>query len=84
MNSYQLSLVCEFDAKDCECIAHNGFLTRRGYELAKERGVDKAEEISYLDSTVSVSALPEPNQTCVWDDELLDSQYRRFLNEVAV
>ena len=65
---------------DCECQSHNGFLTRRGYEAARRRGVDKAEEIRYLDSSGSVSGLRRDETEMIFCEEVLDEQHRRFLN----
>ena len=63
----------------CRCHSHDGFLTRRGYELVTARGVDKAEAVPYLDRVGSVSALVEGREG-PWVDEILEDQYRRFLN----
>jgi len=72
----------------CGCFSHNGFLTERGYaELAQRtsreglspRGVDEMVAGKYLDKVGSVSASQRDETSCVWDDELLDEQYRRFL-----
>ena len=65
---------------DCSCSSHGGFLTRRGYELARVYGVDKTEESRYLDKVGSVSAMVEVEEFHVWDDQVLDQQYRRFHN----
>ena len=68
--------------------SRNGFLTERGYELAQqislegllpEGGVDAESSISYLDKVGSVSAMVE-GEGFVFDDQLLDNQYRRFHN----
>ncbi len=64
----------------CGCSSHNGFLTRRGYELARGQGVDKAEASRYLDKVGSVSALVEVEEFHVFDEQLIDQQYRRFLS----
>ncbi len=61
---------------DCSCLAHNGFLTRRGYKFIRNFGVDKAEEFGYLDKVCSVSAL-EMEREPVFDDQLLDNQFLR-------
>ena len=42
--------------------------------------VDGAGRLLELDSIVSVSGLVEVEDSRVWDDQLLDQQYRRFLN----
>ena len=59
----------------CGCLAHNGFLTRAGYEA-----LDIADGSRYLDKVGSVSALVEGEGDHVFDDQLLENQYRRFLN----
>jgi len=61
---------------DCRCLAHNGFLTRRGYKVVRAIGLDKAEEFGYLDKVCSVSALVEVEVS----DAFLDEQHQRFLN----
>ncbi len=73
--------------------ARNGFLTRKGYQLSLEGlaqkdscgplsplGVDEHPDQLYLDNRVSVSALVEVEGSHVFDERLIDSQYRRFLN----
>jgi len=66
----------------CRCLSHNGFLTERGYaELAQRNSLEGLAPLGgteYVDSRVSVSALVEGED--VFDHELLDQQYRRFLN----
>jgi len=71
----------------CDCLSHNGFLTRAGYmasELAAAQycneEVDGWGRLLYLDKVGSVSALVEVEESFVWNDRLLDQQYRRFLN----
>ncbi len=60
--------------------SRNGFLTRRGYELARAMGIDKAEVSRYLDKVGSVSALVE-GEGALWPcDSYLEEQHRRFLN----
>ena len=49
-----------FDAA-CGCRAYNGFLTRKGYELAAEA------DGSYLDKVGSVSALVEVEEDYTYD-----------------
>ncbi len=56
----------------CGCLSHNGFLTRRGYEVAAEA------DGSYLDKVGSVSALVE-----VEDDFEYDLRHIE-LNELRV
>ena len=60
----------------CTCLAHNGFLTRRGYKFVRTCGLDKAEEFGYLDKVCSVSAL-EMEREPVFDDQLLENQFQR-------
>ncbi len=69
----QEELFCDSDPGDCDCLAHNGFLTRKGYER-----VDRAAQSWYLDKVVSVSALPPESYFA--GDEFIDEQYRRYLN----
>ncbi len=70
----------------CCCQSHNGFLTRAGYARVAQRSadsletVDMFEDLCYLDKVGSVSALVEVEGSCVWDEQVLDSQYRRFIN----
>ncbi len=72
--------------KTCCCQSHNGFLTRAGYARVAQRGVDSLETVDmfedmcYLDKVGSVSGLVEVEGSCVWDEQVLDSQYRRFIN----
>ncbi len=65
----------------CGCISHDGFLTRRGYELLQNREVDGGEALTYLDKVGSVSAVRRDETMFVFDDVLLDDQHRRFLND---
>ena len=75
----QLELLCPANTGGaCLCHAHNGFLTRKGYEAVAE-----AEQALYLDKVGSVSAMDE-DEGAIWDDELLDSQHRRFLNGLSL
>ncbi len=68
----------------CGCHSHNGFVLSSSScldELAQREsfrpvGVDMEPSQLYLDLPVSVSA-PELLWSC---DEMLDQQYRRFLN----
>ncbi len=61
----------------CSCHAHNGLLTRKGYEA-----LDTADEQLYLDRVGSMSAFGDGDASFVWDDQLIDSQYRRFLEQL--
>jgi len=65
----------------CTCLSHNGFLTRRGYEMITSPQVDKTEVDLYLDRVGSVSGLRRDED--LYDsvpDELIDQQHQRFLN----
>ena len=48
----------------CRCHAHNGFLTRRGYEALAE-----ADSSSYLDKVGSVSAMVEVEVDVTYDSK---------------
>ncbi len=71
---------------DCRCTSHNGFLTDRGYAEVAQReqlsaeGLTRSENCVIVDKVGSVSALVEVEEFHVFDDDLIDSQYRRFLN----
>jgi len=73
-----------FDNAPCNCMSHNGFLTRLGY-----RAVDAGwpltgpTECVRLDSIGSVSGLRRDETTMIWDEEILDEQHRRFLEVVG-
>ncbi len=69
---------------DCSCSSHGGFLTAKGLKEAAQRelqldAVDSMDTRLYLDKVGSVSALVEVEggHMC---DQLIDEQYRRFLN----
>jgi len=53
----------------CSCHSHGGFLTRRGYEIARSRGVDKTEAIVYIDRVSSVSGPVEVEEDFMYDPE---------------
>jgi len=44
---------------DCTCFAHNGFLTRRGLEVVRLRGLTGPRKSVTVDRVLSVSALDE-------------------------
>ena len=74
----------------CGCHSHNGFqLSPEGlaqkdaFAPLRTLGVDEHDDQLYLDKVDSVSALVEGEGACVWDEQVLDSQYRRFLDAVA-
>ena len=67
----------------------NGFLTAKGLEEAAQRSLEGLEvcdvvaepaSSSYLDRVGSVSGLVEVEEFHVWDYELIQDQYRRFLS----
>jgi len=64
--------------------ARNGFLTAKGLEEAAQRfsleGLASRDVRAYVDSPVSVSGLELERDLHVFDDDLLDQQYRRFHN----
>ena len=70
--------------------SRNGFLTAKGLEEAAQRylefpgGVDMEGTRQYLDVGGSVSGARRDESLYVHDDEYLDSQYRRFLDEVVL
>jgi len=70
--------------RDCSCHSHNGLLTAKGRAAAAQRlsleGLVPRGELEYVDRVDSVSALAEAEGAHVFDDELIDEQYRRFLN----
>ena len=71
--------------KGCDCRAHNGFLTVRGYAENAQREdalprVDDMDMFEYLDCSVSVSGLRRDEDFLVFDDQVIDQQYRRFHN----
>ena len=65
--------------------SRNGFLTSAGLADVAQRSlegleVDAMAETRYLDRVGSVSALVEVEESHVFDDELIEEQYRRFRN----
>ena len=74
----------------CDCRSHNGFLTAKGLKETEQRrgdtadfrAVDGSQSSLYIDTRVSVSGLRRDETH--WDYDLLDQQYRRFLNELEV
>ncbi len=73
----------------CSCRAHGTFLTAKGLEEAAQRRaasreVDARELSLYLDKVGSVSAVRRDETTFWPDDEVLDEQHRRFLDDVAL
>jgi len=68
--------------RKCSCHAHNGFvLSPAG--LAQQtslEGLAPRGEFVYVDKVSSVSALAEAEALHVFDHELIDQQYRRFIH----
>ena len=70
---------------NCGCNAHGSFLTAKGLKEAEQRsagafvfdGVDKRQLSLYLDKVGSVSALVEGEEDHVFDDHVLEEQFRR-------
>ncbi len=48
-------------------------------ELYCDEGIDGKTFQRYIDRSVSVSALPETETSMIFDDGVIDEQYRRFL-----
>ncbi len=74
---------------DCSCRAHGSFLTAKGLEEAAQRRGDSLElagavAVRYLDRVGSVSAMRRDETTFWPDDQTLDEQHRRFLDDVAL
>ena len=70
----------------CDCSAHNGFLTAKGLEETAQRsfeGLELAGVVAsrYLDRVGSVSAMRRDETTFWPDEETLDEQHRRFLEQ---
>ena len=68
----------------CSCSSHGGFLTAKGLEEAAQRfsleGLAPRGVPEYVDTVGSVSGLRRDEAVHVFDYELIDQQYRRFLN----
>ena len=54
--------------------------SEKAAELYVDEVLDGRGRFLYLDNRVSVSALVEVEGSHVWDDQLLNEQYQRFLN----
>ena len=69
----------------CECHSHNGFqLSPSG--LAQQtslEGLAPRGDLAYIDKVVSVSGLRRDETTMIFDDEVIEDQYRRFLDAVS-
>ncbi len=66
---------------NCRCHSHDGFLTGRGYAEAAQRdlemsGLDDAAKRLYLDKVFSVSALPEAEADCDYDEKHIELNAR--------
>ena len=71
---YEFSLV--IDRRDCGCYSHNGFLTRRGYEMvaaSKHEGLTGPPKGVRVDESVSVSAPETEAERASRSDEGLSS-----------
>ena len=74
----------------CDCRSHNGFLRAKGLKEAAQRfsfegllplgGVAPGEEFSYLDKVGSVSGLRRDETVMIFNEGIIDEQYRRFLS----
>ena len=74
----------------CGCYSHNGFVLRASDEGLAQREVSRREIHAmgldpdagqfYLDKVGSVSGLRRDERPSVFDDDLIDQQYRRFHN----
>ena len=68
--------------RTCGCHSHNGMLLSPEGLAQRDRkvpGLDAMALSSYVDSKVSVSGLRRDET--LFDDALLEQQYRRFLND---
>ena len=67
----------------CDCRSHNGFLTAKGLAEAAQQtsleGLAPRGVPEYVDRVGSVSGLELEREVHV-SDEIIDQQYRRFLN----
>ena len=69
----------------CGCSSHNGFLTAKGLaetaqlEFLRAQGLTRSDKGVRLDMVGSVSGLRRDEEPHVWDDEVLEEQYQRFL-----
>jgi len=69
---------------NCSCLSHNGFLTSKGYAFLEDgqRGPQELHgwsDMCYLDKVRSVSAFETRRDTVIFDDGVINDQYRRFL-----
>ena len=66
---------------NCSCSSHGSFLTAKGLKEAAQRhsleGLAPLGDVAYVDTPLSVSGLSRAEPLHVWDDQLLDQQYRR-------
>ena len=69
--------------RKCGCHSHNGLLLSPEGLAERDdvsQGVDNMDLFGYLDKSGSVSALVEVEGSHVWEDEVIEEQYRRFLS----
>ena len=69
--------------RTCGCHSHNGLLLSPEGLAQREgscHGVDSMGLFQYLDTVGSVSALAEAEDLLVFDDVLIDEQYRRAVH----
>ena len=67
--------------------SRNGFLTRAGYQLAQQlslEGLAPRDVPEYIDSMVSVSENGRNVGMTIFDEGVIDEQYRRFLDPPGV
>ena len=70
---------------NCGCHSHNGLLTATGRQAAQQlslEGLAPRGVHEYLDKVGSVSALRRDEITMEFHEDIINEQYRRFLNEV--
>ena len=72
---------------ECRCHAHGSFLTAKGLEETAQRfsleGLAPRGVPGYVDKVVSVSGLRR-DETLWLSDELIEEQYRRFLEPLEL
>jgi len=70
--------------RKCGCFAHDGFqLSPEGLaqrELKLDERLAVGMDCVQVDSRVSVSGLRRDDEPTIWSYELLEQQYRRFLD----
>ena len=76
----------------CGCNAHNGLLTAKGRTAAEQRefelddhpGIAMMPASMYIDSMLSVSGSRRDETVMIFDEGVIDEQYRRFLEPLQV